>query len=127
MKPKAVIFGAGLAGQRTFTYYRNQFKIVAFADNDPKKAGATLMGLPVVSGDRILEVDFEKVIIGSTYSSEITQQLLGMGLSPEQIGWVGNDILEGLYTKIGSVRLVLKILGLAAAVALVYFVGSLLL
>lgn len=127
MKPRAIIFGAGLAGQRTYKYYKNQFKIVAFADNDPKKSGTSLFGLPIVLGNHILETDFDKIIIGSTYSSEITQQLLGLGLEPDQIGWVGNDVLEGLYEKISVVRASLKATATLAAIALLYFLSQLVL
>ena len=126
MKMNAVIFGAGTAGRRTFQYYRNRYQVIAFADNDPAKAGQSLFGRPIIPAAEISSIHYEHILIGSTYASEITRQLLDMGIPAEKIGWIDGDILEGAYAHIHffrcGIKLFLGIIGIGIAGATTYIV-----
>lgn len=86
---EVVIFGAGIGGKMTCDllekyYYGN--KIKAFSDNNPSKIGTIYRDLPVIAPAEIA-VNFltALVLISSTAYNVIKEQLLNMGLKPENI------------------------------------------
>jgi hypothetical protein len=73
--PRAVIFGAGKAGESALANLRSSYNIIAFVDNDIKKQGLTLNGLPICSVKDI-EHDDAMIFIASEFFEQIKSQLM---------------------------------------------------
>ncbi|MCH5186251.1 MAG: glycosyltransferase [Oscillospiraceae bacterium] len=77
-----VIFGAGEVGQSIYAcLYRNNIKsILCFCDNDIKKQGTNIMGLPCVSLDKITESCYNSdicfIIANIAHYNDIIKQLI---------------------------------------------------
>lgn len=81
-----VIFGTGLF------YEKNkqnkdivEKNIIAFLDNNEKKIGKQVDGLPILHPKEICNLEYDEVIIMSSYAYEIKNQLLELGVRLEQI------------------------------------------
>lgn len=107
-KERVIVFGAGNAGRSTYEYYSGLYEVIAFADNDPKKIGSRCCGRPVVGVSDFCSMEYDYIIIGSSFSGEITRQLVSLGIPSGKIGWVREDILCGNYRGVGIVRRVAK-------------------
>ena len=79
---KVVVFGAGSAGQRLVASLGSLYEVLAFADNDPKKVGQTLIGYPIVSPTAIKALMPDRILIASIYWKEIQSKLIGLGCKP---------------------------------------------
>lgn len=75
-KPTIILFGAGAGGITASEYLKHQYKLVAFADNDPKKHGQTLIGYPILSAKELRDTPIDKIVIASTYGLQIHRQLV---------------------------------------------------
>lgn len=114
-KTPAVVFGAGIGGQRALRCLRHRHRIIAFADNDPSKRGRRLMGRPIVSAADLTSLAFDLLYIASMYSPQIYAQLLKERLvDASQIRTVGKDVLSGEYEVSRWTYVVLVVLGLLA-------------
>lgn len=82
-----VIFGTGRAGTKAFgdLWQDSGRKIVAFADNDPRRQQVTLFGRQIVCPEKIAELKCDEIRIASMYAAEIRQQLLKLGHRSERI------------------------------------------
>ena len=90
---KAIIFGAGTMGPRVLQRFSATHEITAFSDNDVRKQGQMLCGLPVLPpGDLLLQANGMKwdIIIISTISGaiHIRRQLT------EELGIPSDKIIE---------------------------------
>lgn len=87
---KVWIFGTG-------SYYRNRksetqkYEILGFLDNDSKKWGKHIDEKMIVNPKEIIDSEYDKVIIASTYHGDIINQLFSMGVPMNKI-----DILYSL-------------------------------
>jgi len=81
------------------------------------------MGLPVHAPERLPTLDFDVVLIGSTYVGDINRQLQELGFAPERIGWVSADILQGRFEGLRFVRRGAWIALAAAGAGMVYGCG----
>lgn len=115
-QPSAFIFGAGTGGTKAFHFYRRQYRIVAFADNDAIKQTQRFHGLPVVAPRKLVE-STGKVIIGSQYFPAISQQLMTAGVDPARIVVADPEILEGLYLPMPGLKPALAVLALLLGLA----------
>lgn len=93
---RIIIFGASLGGQRALKSLPRKAKAVAFSDNDPKKHGQQLDGLPIVSPDEIKSQPFDTVLIASSYYPQIFNQLIDLGIPLDSIEILDADILSGV-------------------------------
>jgi len=84
-KIKLLLFGAGLVGIQVLPKYLQKFNVLAFADNDRSKHGTRLSGIEIVSAERICDFDYDFIVITSTASAQIFDQLLSMGILKEKI------------------------------------------
>lgn len=78
---KVIIFGAGKGGKRVYNKLSKSIediKIVAFCDNDVEKQGMPIMGIQVISFEKLREMKEQSIliVIGSSYEKEIKEQLL---------------------------------------------------
>jgi hypothetical protein len=102
----AAIFGCGAAGRRACLHFRSKYRIVAFLDNDIRKQGSRVLGVPVHDPDTYDYGEVERVFIGSMYFDEILVQLLAFGVPSSKIEFVSNEILmrEPLDATAGGFR-----------------------
>jgi FlaA1/EpsC-like NDP-sugar epimerase len=77
---RLVIFGAGAGGRDAFNRCRVRHRIIGFADNDPKKIGTEIFGLPVMAPATLKSTAFDRVVIGSMYFDQICGQLVSIGI-----------------------------------------------
>jgi glycosyltransferase involved in cell wall biosynthesis len=82
---RIVIFGTGAAGQQAYQQLHPKAAVIAFADNDTRKHGSVLHGLPVVAPDTLRSQPRTRVVIASMHWPEIRKQLLGMGVDERRI------------------------------------------
>ena len=84
--PQAYIFGAGAVGKSILPLVKKQYKIMGFVDNDSAKWGRDFEGFSICDPKTILETNHDAIIIASNAGvSAITEQLLGLGVSPSRI------------------------------------------
>lgn len=78
---KVIVFGATTSAKTTYEEIKKKYDIVAFVDNDPKKWGRGMNGIPIISPVEIGDLIWDEVIIISTSAMEsIKEQLLKMGI-----------------------------------------------
>ena len=109
---RIMIFGAGEGGRRALDNLSEDCRIACILDNDPKKQGTTLAGIPVCSPDRALEPEVDQVLIASYYSSEIFEQLLEMGVDVRKIEVLDYELLTDCEKFPAGIRNLLIVLGL---------------
>lgn len=89
-KRHIIIFGSGYVGSCAYCMIRNNGieNVVAFCDNDQSKWGSIYMGRHVMSPKDAVECfsDAYYIIANAEYLDEIQEQLLGYGVSRQQIG-----------------------------------------
>jgi FlaA1/EpsC-like NDP-sugar epimerase len=81
---RVIVFGAGLAGMKTWIALSkiSAVEVAAFLDNDPKKRGTSLCGTPVRSADDLVALDYDVVLVASLQAAQICAQLEARGLPP---------------------------------------------
>lgn len=78
---KAVIFGAGSIGEKVYNIYKENYEIVAFADNDTNKIGTEYCELPIISPQKLHDIKFDVILIGSLIGiNDIPKQLEELGI-----------------------------------------------
>lgn len=83
---KVIIFGTG-------GYYKkymhkldgNKVEIIAFIDNNTKIIGSRFQNKPVLSPKDVNSLDYDKIVIMSSFMSEITQQLIRLNVEARKI------------------------------------------
>jgi glycosyltransferase involved in cell wall biosynthesis len=84
-REKVVIFGAGAGGQQAFGSVKRTRDVVAFADNDRKKHGTSVLGKPVIGVPQLAGMEYDRVVIASVHASEIKRQLFAAGIASDRI------------------------------------------
>jgi hypothetical protein len=87
MANRVYIFGCGDIGYNIVANRNNEFEILGFLDNNSKLWNRRLAtGLTVYNPEKVLEGDFDAVIVASTGGfKEIPEQLMKMGVSRDKI------------------------------------------
>lgn len=95
-KSRVILFGAGLVGRQALPRYQGKASVIAFADNDVRKLGKQILGVTVIHPDRISSMDYDEVVITSTSSGQIFDQLIELGISQSKIKIAGesDDLLK---------------------------------
>ena len=104
---RAVIFGVSDFGIALSKKICTKYEIVAFADNDPKKQGMIINGIPVVNPDFISDNNIDKIFMGTNSflsQNPIKNQLQKMGIPEEAIccGHVSKksvDTIKNIFLK----------------------------
>ena len=78
-KEKILLFGAGSSGESMLS--RIPELVIGFLDNDTSKHWTQLKNLPVYPPDHVKHLEFDAIVVSSTYHLEIKRQLIKMGLS----------------------------------------------
>lgn len=83
MKELTIIFGTSNFGKLVYESIYKTHEIMGFCDNDSTKWGTSLFGKHIFSAEELLEIVEEKkvkIIIASSFHSEIMNQLSFMGI-----------------------------------------------
>lgn len=79
---RVAIYGAGSAGRQCLAHLFSTTKVIAFIDSDRRKHGTDIEGLPIVSPERLDDLDVDVVVVASMYWPQILNQL-------DELGWQG--------------------------------------
>lgn len=97
VKSKAVIFGASQSGACALQHLSQNYDVIAFADNNPAKAGTEHQALPVVAAADLLSLDWQQVFIASEFFEQIQRQLVQeLGVNPERIQVLPTSVIKPL-------------------------------
>lgn len=102
---KAVILGSGQIGSMLSRLTGTDYKVICFADNDPKRQGSYAQEIPVLSIKKSLQETPDCVILGvldEERSRQMESQLLRLGFTGEILR---PDSLKTFDTRIGVMRL----------------------
>ncbi len=84
---KVVIFCTNGYGEFVFNSLDDEIvEVMAFADNDSSKWGEYCLGIEIINPSKIIDVDFDAVIISyAKYAEQIQKQLVSLGVPAEKI------------------------------------------
>lgn len=71
-----IIFGTGEFAKNIYNQYKNDLNIINFSDNNKDKHNTLFFEKLVVAPKDLTSMDFDEIIIASSYSEEIYQQLV---------------------------------------------------
>lgn len=76
-KEKVILYGLGSRMKRCLRQYRLHYNIIALSDSNTKKAESLKEEMiPFIKPEQICELEFDTIIITSTYYDEISSQLI---------------------------------------------------
>lgn len=87
-KEKVVIYGTGGTAQfyAETDFDVEKFELTAFCDGNPEKWEKQFMGYTVCSPQKLVDLNFDIIIIASVFYDEISSTLIGnYGIAPEKI------------------------------------------
>lgn len=97
---KIVIYGAGMTGKSILKELRTQLESneIVFVDSDHEKWGTYVGGAPVVSPDELLNINFDKIIIGAAMGRETIWKYLtdSLGIDESKIEY-NNPLVESYF------------------------------
>lgn len=102
-KIRILLFGAGQAGQRAFRYYKDEFEVIGFIDNNESLHGTHLCALPIYAISSLADLSYDKIFIASSYQKEIYEQLEPI-VAHEMIEVVDKDIMLGAFEQFDVTR-----------------------
>lgn len=82
---KIIIFSVGSAGRSIYRKIKNKYNIVGFIDNDKNLDGKKYEDANIYYIDKINNLDFDTIIIGGIWYSDMQEQLLSLGISIDKI------------------------------------------
>lgn len=71
-----IIFGTGEFAKNIYNQYKNDLNIINFSDNNKDKHNTLFFEKLVVAPKDLTSINFDEIIIASSYSEEIYQQLV---------------------------------------------------
>lgn len=89
-KVRVILFGAGLIGRQVLPKLARHVEVLAFADNDTRKHGTRVSGVPVIAPDLIRKQPFDLLLISSTSINDINEQVLALGIAKDSIVVLGD-------------------------------------
>ncbi len=91
MKKRIVLFGAGKFGIAAYNTLKDTHEIICFCDNKKTLQGKELLGVPIVSPEKMISMidDETDIVISSYYYLEIGEQLEGLNINDYYIGLDG--------------------------------------
>ena len=90
-KQECILFGAAQSGLRAMEILSDQYKIVAFADNDSKKWGTEINGIFVIPYSELKKNKDILIIVSSVYYRSISRQLAKDGFYNIKIFYLIGD------------------------------------
>ncbi|MCT7645728.1 LicD family protein [Aliarcobacter butzleri] len=71
-----IIFGTGEFAKNIYNQYKNDLNIINFSDNNKDKHNTLFFEKLIVAPKDLISMEFDEIIIASSYSEEIYQQLV---------------------------------------------------
>jgi len=99
---RVAVFGAGVGGERLARQLMRRHEVLAFLDNDSRKHGTTLLGLPVLAPSQVDTLTIDRLLIGSVYEAEIRAQLRDLGVPADMLTLHPRGVLADLSPAAGS-------------------------
>ncbi|WPC41026.1 glycosyltransferase [Clostridium sp. JS66] len=84
-KEKVVVFGVGDYFVKCKNIIEGEYNIIAFTDNDIKKQGGVYENKDIIAPQKLLDYVYDKIVITSSYETEIEQQLIKLGIESKNI------------------------------------------
>lgn len=75
---RVVLFGASGLGEIFLAEFTGSANVVGFVDNDPRKAGGKLGGVPIFVFDQLASLKPDFIVVTSQYYEQIINQLAGL-------------------------------------------------
>lgn len=94
-KPRIVLFGASVGGQRVLEYIQSKFEVVAFSDNNDDLHGTEIKGIPVIAPQRLTDIEYDFVVITSQWFKPIRSQLTEIGIPSWRVTTLAPPLLVG--------------------------------
>lgn len=92
---KIILFGASRGGRNYINNHQHkQQTIVAIIDNDIKKQGEIIQGIPIISINDIHNYKFDYIVIASMYVHSITKQLTDIGIGRNKIKYASKNSMK---------------------------------
>jgi hypothetical protein len=117
-----MVFGAGEGGRRAVSHLRGKAEVICILDNDPKKHGTMLDGIPIGAPLRATEPGVDQILIASVYSVEIFDQLLELGVDVRKIDVLDHELLQDFASFPPGIRNLLIALGLVIALTVALWI-----
>lgn len=108
-KPKAVIFGSGSYGRIVYERLNNYFEFKCFIDNDPDKHIYKIKNLSIYPPEILVSIDYDIIIIASSYQDEIISQLNKIGIDSNKVKTASDFKFES-YFPWNSILLLISII-----------------
>ncbi len=96
MKKKIIIFGVGGLYHRTLVYINDFFDVIALSDNNSALHGTIIDSVKVISPSDLQFYDPDGIVILSSYSKEIYNQLIKIGID-ESLLLNGKKLLSDVF------------------------------
>jgi FlaA1/EpsC-like NDP-sugar epimerase len=93
MMKNIAIFGCGTAGKAAYLRLKSKCRVVAFLDNNKRKHGSRMFGLPVHNPESYDYSQIEHVFIASMYIDEILVQLLELHVPSSKIEYISDEVM----------------------------------
>ncbi len=104
LKEKIVIWGASITGDNAYNDLNGDYHVDYYCDNDKDKWASLRNGVPVISPDQLLKLEYVreyKIIIASHHSVEIITQLKEMNLQYFEVYFNSKSYWEERYSNGG--------------------------
>lgn len=82
---KVIIFGTGATAKIVVSGLKEDVTIICYCDNDMNKWGKFHNGKQIIIPKKIIEINFDYVLIASQFNDEIYNQLIKIGVNEEKI------------------------------------------
>ena len=108
-KEKVVMFGSGSYGRIIYERLNHYFEFTCFIDNDPNKHIYKIKNLNIYPPDILRTMDYDFIIIASSYEDEIISQLNRIGIDSNKVKSASEFKLES-YFPWNSILLLISII-----------------
>lgn len=82
---KAIIFSVGFAGRAIYRKAKSEYEIIGFIDNNKNISGTKYDNITIYHVDELKNLDFDIILLGGIWHSQMSEQLLSLGVSSEKI------------------------------------------
>mgnify|MGYP003168156318 CR=1 FL=1 len=80
-----IIFGTGSTSRMVLQGLKDDVNILYFCDNDKRKWNTKYSNKMIISPEKIVETDFDYIVIASQFNDEIYDQLIKLGVCKDKI------------------------------------------
>ena len=91
---KIVIFSTGIAGRAIYRKLKDNHTIINFIDNNPDLDGKEYNNIGIISVDKVLSKEFDKITISGVWADSMRKQLLTLGIPEEKIWLIDDNVLN---------------------------------